>query len=73
MSRYLVQLRYRIFAKGYGILSFAKSMGEYIGKNVSKTLRSRYSQKLLDHAKQSAKDTHKTASKREIQKIAGKN
>ena len=29
-------------------------MGKIIGKNISKNLSGRYSQKLLDHAKQSA-------------------
>ena len=51
----------RWFVKGYGFLSFARN----IGKNIS----SEYSQKLLDHAKQSATDVLKTASKSAIQKI----
>ena len=33
--RYSVQPRDRIFAKGYGFLSFAKSMGTNISKNLS--------------------------------------
>ena len=41
-----------------------------MGRNISKNLRSKYSQKRIDHAKQSAKDALKTASKRVIQKIA---
>ena len=45
-------------------------MGKNFGKNISKKLRGRYSQKLLDHAKQSATDAFKTTSKREIQKAA---
>ena len=36
MTRGLVQTRDRIFVKGYGFLSFAKNMGRYIGKNISK-------------------------------------
>ena len=52
MTRYSVQPRDRIFVKGYGFLSFARNMG----KNISKNLSSKYSQKLLDHAKQSATD-----------------
>ena len=36
--------------------------------NISKSLSGKYSQKLLDHAKQSATDVFKTASKRPIQK-----
>ena len=43
-------------------------MGKNIGENISKTLSGKYSQKLLDHPKQSATDTHKTSSKRVIQK-----
>ena len=48
---YSVQSTDRIFVKGYGFLSFAKSMGENIGKNIIKILRSAYSQKRLGHAK----------------------
>ena len=70
MTRYSVQPRDRIFAKGYGFLSFAKNMGKIIGKNISKNLSSKYSQKILHHAKQSATATLKTASKRSIQKTA---
>ena len=36
MTRYSVQPRDRIFAKGYGILSFARNMGRNIGKKISK-------------------------------------
>ena len=39
-----------------------------IGKSISISLTSKYSQKLLDHAKQSATDVLKTASKRSVQK-----
>ena len=39
-----------------------------VGKNVSKNLRSKNSQKLLDHAEQFTTDALKTASKRAIQK-----
>ena len=52
-------------------------MVKNIGKNVSKNLSGKYSpgmlamrQKLLDHAKQSATDVLKTASKSAIQKTA---
>ena len=48
--------------KGYGFLSFAKTMG--IG------LSNKYGQKLLDSAKKSTTDAIKTASKRAIQKTA---
>ena len=39
-------------------------------KKISKSVRNKYTQKLLDNAKQSATETFKTASKREIQKTA---
>ena len=41
-----------------------------IVKNISKSLNSKYRQKRLDHAKQSATDVFKTSSERVIQKIA---
>ena len=41
-----------------------------IGKSFSKKLSSTQSQKLLDHAKQTATDALKTALKRAIQKTA---
>ena len=68
MMDYSVQPRERIFVKGYCILSFAKKMGENIGKNISKTLSGKYNQNILDHARQSATEALKTASKRAIQK-----
>ena len=42
---YSVQPRDLRFVKGYGFLSFAKSMGKNIGKNISKNLGGKYSQK----------------------------
>ena len=51
-----------IYVKGYGFLSFAKSMG--------KSLSNKYGQKLLDSAKKSTTDAIETASKRAIQKTA---
>ena len=47
MTRYSVQIRDRIFVKGYGFSTFAKNMGKKIGKNISKILSRKYSQKLL--------------------------
>ena len=67
MMRYSVHPRERILGKGYGFLSFAKKMGKNIGKNISKIVSGKYSQKRLDHAKQSATDAFKAASKRAIQ------
>ena len=60
--RYSIEPRERRYVKGYGFLSFAKS----IGKNLS----SKYGQKLVDRAKKSTTDALKTASKRKIQKTA---
>ena len=60
MTRYSVQSRNQIYVKGYGFLSFSKTMGKLIGK---------YSQKLLHHAKTSDTDAHKLPSKKVVQKI----
>ena len=38
MTRYLVQLGYQKFLKGYELLSFAKNTGRNIGKNLNKNL-----------------------------------
>ena len=46
-------------------------MGKNIDNNISKNLSSKFSQKLLDHAKISSADATKIASKRAIQKTAG--
>ena len=59
--------RYNICRKLW-IFVFARKMGKNIGKNTSKSLDSKYSQKRLDHAKESATDAFKTSSKRVIQK-----
>ena len=64
MTKYSVQPRDQIFVKGYGFLSSAKNMGKNIGKNISKNLSGKYSQKLLDHAKQSTADAFKIVSKK---------
>ena len=60
--RYSVEPTDRIYVKGYGFLSFAKSMGTH--------LSNKYDQKLLDSAKKSTTDALKTASKRAISKTA---
>ena len=49
-------------------MSFAKNLGENIVQNISKSLSSKYCQKLLDHAQQLATGPRKTTSKRETQK-----
>ena len=59
--RYSIEPRERIYVKGYGFLSFAKSMG--------KNLSNKYGKKLLDSAKKPT-DAIKTASKRAIKKTA---
>ena len=56
--RYSIEPRDRIYVKGYGFMSFARSMSNKYGK------------KLVDTAKKSATDAIKTASEREIQKTA---
>ena len=66
---YSVQPRDWIFIKGYWFLSFAKNMGKNTSKNIHINLNNKYSQKLLDHAKQSATDALKTASKIAIEKL----
>ena len=58
--QYSIELRDRIYVKGYRFLSFAKIMG--------KSLCSKYEQKLLDSRKKSASDTLKNASERTIKK-----
>ena len=58
--RYSIESKDRIHVKGYGFLSFAKSMGTH--------LSNKYSQKVLDTAKKSTADAIKTASKGAIQK-----
>ena len=60
--RYSIELRDRIYVKGYEFLSFAK--------NMVKHLSNKYGQKRLDSAKKSTTDAIKTASKRAIQKTA---
>ena len=66
MRRYSVQPRDRIFVKDYRFLSFARNMGRNIAKNINKNLSSKYSEKLLDHAKKTARDALKTVSNRVI-------
>ena len=56
--RYSLEPKNRIYVKGYGFMSFARSMSNKYGK------------KLVDTAKKSATDAIKTASKRAIQKTA---
>ena len=70
MTRYSVQPKNQIFAKGYGFLSFAKNMGKNVGMNISKILSCRYRQKLLLNAKKSATNALKTSSKKVFQKLA---
>ena len=60
--RYSIEPRDRIYVKGYGFLSFAKT----IGKNLS----NKYNQKLINTAKKSTTDAIKIVSKRAIQETA---
>ena len=55
---YSIKPKNIIYMKGYGFMSFARSMSNKYGK------------KLVDTAKKSATDAIKTASKRAIQKTA---
>ena len=68
MTRYSIQPRDRIFTKGYKLLPFAKNIGRNIDKNISKNLHGKYSQKLIDHGKQSVADSFKTSSEKQIKK-----
>ena len=56
--RYSIKPRDRVYVKGYGFMSFVRSMSNKYGK------------KLVDTAKKSATDAIKTVSKRARQKIA---
>ena len=55
--RYSIEPRDRIYVKGYGFLSFAKSTG--------KSLSNKYGQKLLDSAKKSTIDATKEQFKKQ--------
>ena len=55
--RFSLEPRNRIYVKGYGFMSFTRSMSNKYGK------------RLVDTAKKSATDAVKTASKRAIQKL----
>ena len=55
---YSIELRDRVYVKGYRVMSFARSMSNKYGK------------KLVDTAKKSATDAIKTTPKRAIQKTA---
>ena len=63
-----IELRDRIYVKGYGFLSFAKNIGTHATK-VAKNMTNKYSQKLLDSAKKPTTDAIKSASKRTIKKL----
>ena len=67
--RYAIEPRNRIYVKGYGFLSIAKSIDIRTSK-VGKNMGNKYSQRLLNSAKKSTKDAIKTASKRATQKNA---
>ena len=56
--RYSIEPRDRVYVKGYGFMSFARSMSNKYGK------------KLVDAIKKSTTDAIRTASKRAIQKPA---
>ena len=56
--RYSTELRFRKYDKGYGFLSFARTLGDKYGK------------KLMDTATKTGIHAAKTASKRVVQKTA---
>ena len=58
--RYSMEPRDRIYAKGYGFLSFAKNMG--------KGLSNKYGQKTFDSAKTSTTDAIKLLQKEQFKK-----
>ena len=68
MTCYSIKLRDGIFVKGYGFLSFAKNMSKNIVKNISKNVNGKYSQKPLDHAKQSVIGALETPSEKHLKK-----
>ena len=45
MRRYLLQPKDQVFVKSSGFLSFAKNMVKNLGRNISISLSSEYSQK----------------------------
>ena len=66
----LVQPRDKLFPKTYGFLSSAKSMDKTVVINISKIWSIKYRKKNFDHAKESATDALKTASKGVIRETA---
>ena len=52
--------------KDYSFSFFTKIISKNIGKNITENLSGKYSYKRLDHAKQCATGSLKTASKRAI-------
>ena len=68
MMNYSIEPRDLIFVKDYGFLFFIKNMAKTLGKNISKILGGKYSQKLLDHGKESGIDAIETASEKPMQK-----
>ena len=70
MMHYSVQTTDRIFVKGYVFLSSSKNISKSFGKNICKNISSKYSQKLIDHTKQSATDALKNTTIKAIQKMA---
>ena len=61
-----LRIRDRVFVKFYRFWSFAKAKSKTFGKNISKYLSGKYSQKPPHHGKHSATDAFKTTLKRVI-------
>ena len=70
MTCYSIEPRNQKFVKGYELLCSTKTMSKIIGKNTSKKLIGKYSQKFPGHAEKSATDILKTISEKVIQKTA---
>ena len=66
--RFSIEPRDWIIVKGYIFFFFTKHIGKKRDKNISKNLRSKYDQRLFDHAEQSATDALKTTSNKAIHK-----
>ena len=72
--RYSLKPTYRIYVKGYGVLSFARKFGDKYGKKSIKTATkvgtSKYDKKIIDTTKKEGTNFTKTDGKRIVQKSA---
>ena len=61
--RYSIEPRERRYVKGYGFLSFARNIGTHAAK-AAKNMSNKYSQKLVDTAKQNCNRCYKDCFKK---------